>query len=272
MSLRAEKRLEGACRSVTALGVFSVMCSFFAAAAVMSPWGDMPPPPNPELARLFWVYVLTGVGHVCVASQLTRRRWRAVGLGFAVLSWLPFGTVAPCLWPFSLVAGIQLWRALRNEGVTLLFATPTGSPNVALGFWSAILAGSVYVGAQVTTPGRYREGVVLGALKSVTVAQVLFREGDKEADQNFDYGTLAELSDAGLIDGVLGSGTKYGYQFHVKVDPEQPEFRWSAQASPIQPRAGQWHYAVTQDGDVRGSPEALQLGPDGTIQGGESLR
>lgn len=72
-------------------------------------------------------------------------------------------------------------------------------------------------------------------LRAVSVAQTMFREGDKENDGTLDYGTLEELSSTTLIDGALGSGTKLGYRFTCAPHPETPEFLWSATASPTVP-------------------------------------
>ena len=79
--------------------------------------------------------------------------------------------------------------------------------------------------------------------------QALFREGDKECDGILDYGTLAELSTAGasggLIDAVLGSGTKQGYLFEASYSATTSEFLWFATARPIVPGKGGDRYFVT---------------------------
>jgi hypothetical protein len=83
-----------------------------------------------------------------------------------------------------------------------------------------------------------RETAAIGALKTIGSAQALFREADKEGDGNLDYGTLQELRDAGrtgLIDSVLGSGTKQGYLFDVRYSVSTSEFLWFATARPILP-------------------------------------
>lgn len=83
------------------------------------------------------------------------------------------------------------------------------------------------------------ERYAVGALRTLSSAQTLFRELDREQDGTLDYGTLAELSSATLIDRVLGSGTKMGYRFEVRVSPTSPESRWMAVANPA-PRPFSW--------------------------------
>lgn len=96
------------------------------------------------------------------------------------------------------------------------------------------------------------EASAIGALKTINTSQTLFREGDKEGDMTLDYaGSLAELSDATLIDGVLGAGVKQGYVFQVAVSPTTPEFLWIATASPVSPgTTGNRHFVINQAGVV----------------------
>jgi prepilin-type N-terminal cleavage/methylation domain-containing protein len=95
------------------------------------------------------------------------------------------------------------------------------------------------------------EAAAVGALKTITTSQSLFREGDKENDQNFDYGSLAELSGQQLIDGVLGSGTKQGYFFACSYGSTTSEFLWYATANPAVPgTTGDRYFATNQAGVV----------------------
>src|SRR5262245_33825620 len=41
-------------------------------------------------------------------------------------------------------------------------------------------------------------------LRSIATAETVFREGDKDGNGKRDYGTLAQLSQAKLVDAVLG--------------------------------------------------------------------
>lgn len=95
------------------------------------------------------------------------------------------------------------------------------------------------------------EAAAIGALKTVTTAQSLFREGDKETDTNFDYGSLQELSNTSLIDGILGSGTKQGYTFAVFPSNSTSEFLWFATANPSVPgTTGDRYFCTNQAGVV----------------------
>lgn len=89
------------------------------------------------------------------------------------------------------------------------------------------------------------------SLKTIYSAQTLFRENDKEEDDLFDYGSLLELSNTGLVDGVLGSGTKQGYVFQCAPSATNPEFLWFAVANPVQPTAsGDLYFAINMRGAV----------------------
>jgi type IV pilus assembly protein PilA len=95
------------------------------------------------------------------------------------------------------------------------------------------------------------EASAIGALKTINTSQTLFREGDKEGDMTLDYaGSLAELSAATLIDGVLGTGVKQGYVFQVAASPTTPEFLWMAVASPMTPGTTGDRYFVTNHSGV----------------------
>jgi hypothetical protein len=95
------------------------------------------------------------------------------------------------------------------------------------------------------------ETAPIGALKTIGTSQSLFREGDKDGDDTLDYGTLSELHAAGLIDDVLGSGTKMGYTFRVWHAPKTPEFLWMATANPIEPgKTGDRYFVVNQEGVI----------------------
>jgi len=94
------------------------------------------------------------------------------------------------------------------------------------------------------------EAAAIGALKTVNTAQSLFREGDKDEDGTFDYGSLQELSNTMLIDGVLGSGMKHGYQFDVQASPQTSEFLWMAVANPAVPETTGSRYFMTNHAGV----------------------
>ena len=95
------------------------------------------------------------------------------------------------------------------------------------------------------------EAVAVGALKTITTAQTLYREGDKDDDKVFDYGSLRELSDVMLVDGILGTGTKQGYFFQCQPSTTTSEFLWMATADPAMPMTtGNRWFAVNQAGIV----------------------
>jgi len=102
------------------------------------------------------------------------------------------------------------------------------------------------------------EAAAIGALRTISTAQSLFREADKDANQVFDYaGSLAALGEVDLIDEVLASGEKQGYRFELCAGSEAPEFLWMAVASPIEPgETGERHLVINQMGVIFYSTEA----------------
>ncbi len=102
----------------------------------------------------------------------------------------------------------------------------------------------------------------IGALKTLSTAQALFREGDKDGDGVLDHGTLEELSAAALIDAVLGAGVKQGYRFDCRPSPTSPEFMWMAVANPVSDETGDRSFVVNHTGMIHWSREPLRWTPD----------
>ncbi len=95
------------------------------------------------------------------------------------------------------------------------------------------------------------EASAIGALKTISTSQSIFREGDKEQDGNLDYGMLSELSNFGLVDSVLGSGTKQGYLFQAAYGFTTSEFLWFSIANPaISGTTGDRYFTTNQAGVI----------------------
>jgi prepilin-type N-terminal cleavage/methylation domain-containing protein len=95
------------------------------------------------------------------------------------------------------------------------------------------------------------EASAIGALKTLATSEAIFREGDKERDGNLDYGMLSELNSTGLIDSVLGSGTKQGYIFQAAYSFSTSEFLWFAMANPaISGTTGDRYFDSNQAGVI----------------------
>lgn len=116
--------------------------------------------------------------------------------------------------------------------------------------------------------GHGYESSAIGSLKTLSSAQSLFREGDKEQDAVLDYGTLCELGKTQLIDQVLASGRKYGYEF-VCQPGAQAEFTWWAMARPLDRDAERRSFFVNHEGVIYYSRPGEQpmcpceVGPNG---------
>src|SRR4029077_4511854 len=91
------------------------------------------------------------------------------------------------------------------------------------------------------------EASAIGALKTLSSTETMFREGDRERDGNLDYGMLSELNNTQLVDSVLGSGTKQGYMFQATYSFTSSEFLWFALANPMLPgTTGDRYFAINQ--------------------------
>ena len=90
--------------------------------------------------------------------------------------------------------------------------------------------------------------VAIGTLRTLAVVQSQFREEDLEQDGHLDFATsLAELSQAGLIDPVIGSGTRSGYVFSLSGSTDE----WECSATPLSSSSDKWNFIICTDGMVR---------------------
>lgn len=133
-------------------------------------------------------------------------------------------------------------------GVALLVAAGIGAV-----FFRFQSAGNPRLGNEVAA---------IGALKTISVAQSLHREGDKDRDGTLDYAAnLQELGQSALIDSILASGTKQGYAFELYNGP-QSEFEWFAIADPLVPgETGLRFFYVDQSGVIYYSTKGPIQGP-----------
>jgi hypothetical protein len=77
------------------------------------------------------------------------------------------------------------------------------------------------------------EGRAIAALRTLTTAQALFREGDKDGSGVRDYARdLEALQRAGLLDEETAMGTRESYRFRILAAGEET---WSATAEPVEP-------------------------------------
>ena len=83
------------------------------------------------------------------------------------------------------------------------------------------------------------EAAAIGALRTISTAQSLFREGDKDGNGLPDYSsTFAGLEFPGGIDPTVASGRAHGYAFHLTTSSDR--MHWSVAAAPA---------AVNRSGD-----------------------
>jgi prepilin-type N-terminal cleavage/methylation domain-containing protein len=95
------------------------------------------------------------------------------------------------------------------------------------------------------------EAGAIGALKTVSTAESIFHECDKEHDGNLDYGMLSELDAMNLVDPLLGAGRKRGYFFEATYSYTTSEFLWFGVANPTRPGVtGDRSFDVNQAGVI----------------------
>jgi hypothetical protein len=176
----------------------------------------------------------------------------------------------------GLVVARDLRRGRVEGGLPLVAGAAVG-----VGFGVVLVAAGFTAVAMVDLASRQprsppNETSAIGALKTIALAQALFREGDKENDGNLDYGSLAELGAGDVVDRALAGGTRSGYLFRAGYGVSTSEFLWFATAEPVEPgRTGSRYFAVNQDGVVfytTSGPFRLNLGdcamPPGAFQVG----
>ena len=117
-----------------------------------------------------------------------------------------------------------------------------------------LLVALAFVPTLGTPPDERRRGAV-GALRMITGAQSMFREGGRAKDGKVRFGTLAELIDASLLPRELEGGSGTGYALEVTVSTETPDFHWCAVAKPGS-GSDPWLF-VNGTGVVYGSPKPI---------------
>jgi hypothetical protein len=124
-------------------------------------------------------------------------------------------------------------------------------------FGLGVLAGGLYLVQEIRletySPGferRDNETAAIDAFKTIAMAESIFREQDKDENGALDYGSLAQLGRAQLIDSVLASGTVRGYLFRVAASASTAEFLWFATASPAEPGVTGNRYFCTNSAGI----------------------
>jgi hypothetical protein len=125
-------------------------------------------------------------------------------------------------------------------------AAARGGAREALKKWGMLAVGAIGLLALFIGGGLFlamprhhhdtRQPAAIGALRTISTAQTIFREGDKDGDGVLDFATTLEALAApgvDLIDGVLASGRKQGYLFTMNEVPvDATGFEWNCRASP----------------------------------------
>lgn len=99
----------------------------------------------------------------------------------------------------------------------------------------------------------------IGAMRTLSTAQSIFRESDRDQDGMFDYGNLMDLGKTNLIDNKLASGTKQGYVFECEPSTKNPEYIWWATAHPKDPKSGGPCFFTNHSGVIYTSDEPIEV-------------
>ena len=92
------------------------------------------------------------------------------------------------------------------------------------------------------------ESSAVGSLRTIATVQAQYQSADTEQDGALDYATnLKELADVGLVDRLLGDGSKSGYVFSLSGDT----YNWQCSATPQNSNVGTRNFIVCTDGVVR---------------------
>jgi hypothetical protein len=113
----------------------------------------------------------------------------------------------------------------------------------------ALLALNIAAEAQAPNPKFFNERFVITAIRGIHRAEATYQA----TTGNGDYGTLAQLQQAGFIDSALASGQKYGYQLVLTATPhtQSTPTRFLVTATPTRYRkSGLRSYYIDQLGEM----------------------
>lgn len=114
----------------------------------------------------------------------------------------------------------------------------------------AAVVAAISIPGVVSARPQANEAAAVGALKTIVTAQTAFLEQDLDGDGARQFGDLAALGRARVIDEVLATGTKQGYLFQCRPGPLTPELLWAAAASPMTPGVSGARYFYTNHSGV----------------------
>lgn len=101
------------------------------------------------------------------------------------------------------------------------------------------------------------EASAIGCLRTITTAQALICETDRDKNGKMDYVNLKQLGEADYVDKALASGEKNGYTFQCAPGTKSPEFTFWALATPKNP-GGRYFY-VNQSGVILESAKPIEV-------------
>lgn len=132
---------------------------------------------------------------------------------------------------------------MRRRGFTLI--------ELSIAVVIIVIVAAIAIPNIVSSRKNANESAAIGHLKTLSNAQTMFRESDKDNDLRADFGNLQELSNTTLIDGSLGSGRRTGYIYDTDQCSDNPEFLWFALANPaFPPQTGERYFCTNHRGQI----------------------
>lgn len=147
---------------------------------------------------------------------------------------------------------------------------------IVLAAVGAVLLGIVAIVAAIAVPNLLGARLVANeaeaqrSMKWIHSANALFSQGDLDGDGSFNFAaSLRELEAQGLIDNVLGTGTKSGYVFSYRTIPREGVLKrqggWECLAVPYRPGdSGRRTFYCDDSGAIR-AEQTGQAGPESPL-------
>jgi hypothetical protein len=168
------------------------------------------------------------------------------------------------------VTGLRSFYVDQTTTIRVSDSGPANAKSPVLGAQKT--AQTIKTDREKELQGGSLEGNEKSAIESLRIllrSQAAFRKLDKDGNGIINYGQLDQLLKAKLIGRSLGTGTKAGYLFKIKLGAAGDrlgEYLWSATATPIETgKTGQRSFFIDQSGAIRYSNKGAANGTSPTL-------
>jgi prepilin-type N-terminal cleavage/methylation domain-containing protein len=112
------------------------------------------------------------------------------------------------------------------------------------------------------------QAMTVDLLLAHSEAQLTFLEDDPDGDGIADYGTLAELHEAGLLPEAIADGKSAGYRYVLELTPP-PDPDYAIRATPQSPHVGVLRFFGDATGIIRFNPRQEASATDPVLEDGD---